>query len=330
MRLLRAALLAIFAVAKGQQPLKLRAGGASFPAAMYRDITFAYSFLHPTTGGVDISYHSVGSSAGKRWIVDGSRRCDGARPCVTLDWAASDSLLTESDYAAYPDLRMFPTMAGAVVPIFNLPGFREGEDLLLTPALVSKVFRGAVTHWDDPEIVSINPHLALPSARIVLCVRADGSGTTEIFKKALSAFEPEFAERVGASSNAKWGPTNVTRRRLNSGVASFVAHTPFALGYSVLAEARNAGLPFATLLKGVSRVRASATSVSYALAELGLEVGKGKALTADVHNALGTHFETPLPRSEMQSTRAAPEEAWSALTSTTRGVLGYHTVSLQV
>jgi len=287
MHLLCHALLAAGAAAK----LNLRAGGASFPAAMYQDVTFAYSFRKPASASADISYHSVGSSAGKRWIKDGTQRCeDDVRPCVTLDWAASDSLLTESDYAAQPDLQMFPTLAGAVVPIFNLPNHTEGEgqDLLLTPTLVSKIFRGAVTRWDHPEIVSINPLLALPAERILLCVRADGSGTTEIFKKALSAFEQEFKEQVGADSGTRWGLANVTRRRLNSGVATYVAHTPYLLGYSVLAEAESAGLPFAALLKGDHRVRASPTSVAYALAELGLEIGNEReVLTADVHNALG-------------------------------------------
>ena len=53
----------------------------------------------------------------------------------------------------------------------------------------------------------------------------------------------------------------------------------------MLAEAES---PFAALLKGDHRVRASPTSVAYALAELGLEIGNEReVLTADVHNALG-------------------------------------------
>lgn len=295
-----------FVAAAAAGKLHLNAGGASFPAAMYQDVTFAHSFRQ--SGSADFMYHPIGSSAGKRRIKAGGQECmeqtgqsvlgdhhsaHRGGPCFTLDWAASDSLLSESDYAAYPDLQMYPTMAGAVVPIFNLPGFAADDELVLTPLLVSRLFRGAVTMWDDAEIVSLNPHLTLPSRPIVLCVRSDASGTTEILKKSLSAFEPEFAWQVGADNNSSWGLANVTRRRLNIGVATFVAHTPYALGYSVLAEARAAGLPFAALLKGgVKKVTASAASVSYALAELGLEVasdvGTSSArLTANVHNALG-------------------------------------------
>ena len=216
--------------------LAIEAAGASFPNRLYQDATFSYNFV---TSEATVSYTSTGSGKGKCRIKDWATTCsdgDDIEPKV-LDWAGSDSLLKDSEYEAYPDLQMYPTVAGAVVPIYHLPELSEDDGpLALSPEVVARIFRSAITAWDDPEIVALNPELAskLPAANITVCVREDKSGTTEIFKKALASFEDVFAAQIGTSSQAEWTNATVEMRDTNTGVASFVAETAYSLGYSVL------------------------------------------------------------------------------------------------
>ena len=109
------------------------------------------------------------------------------------------------------------TVAGAVVPIYTLPGV--GTQLVLTTVLVAQIFRSAITSWNDTAIAALNPSITLPNEPIRLCVRADKSGTTEIFKKALANAEAAFATQIGTSSAASWPGASVEMRDTNTGVA---------------------------------------------------------------------------------------------------------------
>ncbi|KAK3288218.1 hypothetical protein CYMTET_4295, partial [Cymbomonas tetramitiformis] len=118
---------------------------------------------------------------------------DVTEPAV-LDFAGSDAVLKEDEYVEYPDLQMYPTVAGAVVAIYNLGDAAEAK-LVLEPSTLSRIFRGAIYNWRDPEILLLNPGLAevLPNATIIVSVRQDQSGTTEIWKSSLATFEDQFA-----------------------------------------------------------------------------------------------------------------------------------------
>ena len=253
--------------------IHLEGAGASFPAALYHDAMFAYRGVAKT---VTVSYTSTGSGKGKCRIQDWATTCKDSDTISphTVDFAGSDSLLKDDEYAAFPDLQMYPTVAGAVVPAYNLPHIGSSTALVLTVDLVAKIFRSAITSWSDPAIAALNPSLQLPNARIAVCVRSDKSGTTEIFKTALALAEPAFAAQIGSSSAASWPNATVSFRDGNSGVAAFVAETAFSIGYVGLAEAQALELSTALLRKvandgRVSDVAATVETIGRALAEAG-------------------------------------------------------------
>ncbi|KAL1499218.1 hypothetical protein AB1Y20_013725 [Prymnesium parvum] len=250
-----------WSVLLAQGKITIRANGASFPDRLYIDAAYAYTFVNPQ---VEVSYVSTGSGKGKCRIMNFTEQCDvktdGAHVApLVIDWAGSDSLLRyPSNYEAYPDLQMYPAVAGAVVPIYNLAGRREGDpELLLTPRILAKIFgsdlvEGGILYWDDPSIVALNPALnasgVLTHTNIQVVVREESSGTTEIFTKALSDFDESFASRVGITSGAsRWSP-RVTKAGQNSGVAAVVLSTANSISYSVLAEANVLKLSKAEML----------------------------------------------------------------------------------
>ena len=221
-----------------------------------------------------------------------------------VDFAGSDSLLKSAEYAEFPSLQMYPAVAGAVVPIFNVAGV---DDLVLTPLLLSQIFRqcksglvcaaGSVSHWNDPRIIQLNPqhNSSLNAAgRIKVIVRQDKSGTTEIWKNSLSAFEPAFAKQIGKGESNTWLNASVTMANLNEGVAATVLAVQNTIGYSVLAEARVLRLKMAGLKKESGNVVwASTQTISFAVMEKGADFGNNgdtpSRLTADIHNAKGTN-----------------------------------------
>ena len=253
--------------------IRLNGAGASFPAALYHDAMFAYRGVAKSA---TVAYTSTGSGKGKCRIQDWATTCDASdtvEPHV-VDFAGSDSLLEDSEYAAFPDLQMYPTVAGAAVPVFNLPIVGSSGQLVLSVDVIAKIFRSAITRWSDPAIAALNPSLQLPNSQITVCVRSDKSGTTEIFKTALASAEPAFAQQIGSSSSASWTNATVSFRDGNSGVAAFVAETAFSIGYVGLAEAQTLGLPTARLRRvasdgRVSDVAATVETISRTLAEAG-------------------------------------------------------------
>jgi phosphate transport system substrate-binding protein len=224
-------------------------------------------------------------------------------PIGNVDFAGTDALLKSADYAEFPSLQLYPAVAGAVVPIFNVVGV---DDLVLTPLLLSQIFRqcksglvcaaGSVSQWNDPRIIQLNPqHVdALNAAgQIKVIVRQDKSGTTEIWKNSLSAFEPAFAKQIGKGESNTWLNASVTLANLNEGVAATVLARVNTIGYSVLAEAQVLKLKTVGLKKESGNVvYASTQTISFAVMEKGADFGNNgdspSRLTADIHNAKGT------------------------------------------
>src|SRR5581483_435844 len=151
--------------------IKLTGAGATFPLPLYTQWNFAYKFADPSTA---VNYQGIGSGGGKKAIVDG-----------TVDFAGSDSLLTDAEYKAGADkgltLQMFPTVASAVVPIVNIPEI--AKTLTIDGPTLADIYLGKITKWNDPAIVKLNPDFTMPDKPITAVHRSDGSGTTEIFTK---------------------------------------------------------------------------------------------------------------------------------------------------
>ncbi|KAJ1457458.1 hypothetical protein M885DRAFT_126447, partial [Pelagophyceae sp. CCMP2097] len=147
-----------------------------------------------------VAYYATGSSTGKDSIVK-----------AAVDFAGSDSLLKDSDYTTAPDLQMYPATAAAVVPVVHLPSLdAAGASLVVDRVTLPLIFLGDIFEWTDSRILALqSPQTRallqqMPDVTIRVVVRDDGSGTTEIFTKALSAFSSDFTARVGGNDILDW------------------------------------------------------------------------------------------------------------------------------
>src|SRR5512143_3009635 len=238
--------------------ITLNGAGATFPDPLYTEWRFAYQYVDPS---VTINYQAIGSGGGKKAIAD-----------KTVDFAGSDSLLSDADYAANPGLQMFPTLAGAIVPIFNLAPEVTTTLVLDGPTLVG-IYSGKIAKWNDPAIKALNPDANLPDKAITAVHRSDGSGTTETFTKYLAAVSEEWKAAPGAGSSIEW-PVDKTGNGVggkgNAGVAAAVQNTPYSIGYVELSYAVANKIAFADMVnKAGKTVKANAESLQSAMADFG-------------------------------------------------------------
>jgi phosphate transport system substrate-binding protein len=205
--------LGTVAVAAAGQVL-LNAAGATFPYPMYSKWFDQY---HQAHSNVQINYQSIGSGGGIRQLLD-----------KTVDFGASDGPMTDEQLkqASVPILH-FPTVLGADVPSYNLPGV--SAELNFTPEALGGIFLGKITKWNDPAITSANLGVKLPGDDIVVVHRSDGSGTTYIWTDYLSKISPEWKQKVGTATSVNW-PVGLGGKG-NEGVAGLVQQTPNSLGY---------------------------------------------------------------------------------------------------
>src|SRR5262245_61058225 len=123
-----------------------------------------------------------------------------------------------------------PTVLGAVVPIYNIPGVTQ--QLKFNGQVIADIIMGKTTKWNDPAIAKLNEGVNLPNTDITVVHRSEGSGTTYIFVDFLSKISPEFKKRVGVAASVNW-PVGVGGKG-NEGVSGLVSQTPGAFGYTEL------------------------------------------------------------------------------------------------
>ncbi|ABO96423.1 ABC(binding protein) family transporter: phosphate, partial [Ostreococcus lucimarinus CCE9901] len=199
--------------------------GASFPASVYGEAMSAYA---QATANVTVTYNSFGSGSGLCRIQNAS-----------VDFACSDALLNDTAYAAYPDLQMYPVIAGAVALVYNLPDSTYSGTATVLKFLkfdanaLLGVFLGNITRWNDAAITALNPTMTLPNELIKIVVRQDSSGTTEAWTSALSTMNASFASGVGTSKLPDWSAvlSSYVTRSQGIGVTSYVKATNYSLGY---------------------------------------------------------------------------------------------------
>lgn len=228
--------------------------GATLPAPIYAAWTFAYLTVDPVAA---VNYQPTGSGAGKKAIID-----------RTVDFAGSDSLLKDSEYTSGGDLQMYPMLAGAVVPVFNLTDDKGKviSNLTLNRQTLTGIFLGKITNWNDAVLVTLNPKITLPNKPITTAHRSDGSGTTELFTKALSSFSNEWKTKVGGASTVQW-PNGVGGPG-NAGVAAAVKNTPSSIGYVELSYALENKMTYALMVnKAGVTVKASAKTLQSAMSD---------------------------------------------------------------
>src|SRR6516162_411736 len=229
--------------------VKLQGAGASFPAPLYLKWFKNYNSAHPN---VQVDYQSVGSGSGVKSLMD-----------KTVDFAASDAAMKPDDMAKVEGgVQLLPMTAGAIVLAYNLP---DVPNLRLSREDYAGIFLGKITKWNDPRIVKANPGAKLPDQPINVIVRADGSGTSFVFSKHLSAISPEFASAVGANTQPNW-PVG-TKSKGNEGVTASLLTTPGSIGYVEYGYAHSQNLHMATLEnKSGTYVSATTDSAKAALA----------------------------------------------------------------
>lgn len=206
----------------------INAAGATFPAPIYQKWFEEYKMAHPD---VQINYQPIGSGGGIRQLQEG-----------TVDFGASDMPMTDKQIA---DMKVkplhFPTVMGAVVLTYNIPGVTTS--LKLTPEAISGIYLGEIKKWNDPKIKDTNPGVNLPDKDITVVHRSDGSGTSFVFTDYLSKVSPTWKSKVGANTSVQW-PIGLGGKG-NEGVAGLVKQTPESIGYVELIYAVQNKMPFA-------------------------------------------------------------------------------------
>ncbi|MGE3911471.1 MAG: phosphate ABC transporter substrate-binding protein PstS [Chloroflexota bacterium] len=232
--------------------VSLNGAGATFPAPLYTKWFSEYA----NATGVQINYQAIGSGGGIRAITD-----------KTVDFGASDGILTDAQQAAAPDVLHIPMTAGSVVLAFNVPEL-EGN-LRLTPETLSGIFLGTIVKWNDEALAADNPGVTLPNKDIITVHRSDGSGTTYIFTNYLTKISTDWAAQIGNATSVNW--PNGLGGQGNAGVAGEIKANDGAIGYVELAYAVQNQMPAATLKNAAGEwVQASHGSTTAAAAGIEL------------------------------------------------------------
>lgn len=196
----------------GGQTSEVTGAGATFVYPILAKWAEAYK----AGSNHSINYQSIGSGGGIKQIQ-----------AKTVDFGASDKPLSKAELDL-AGLIQFPIVNGAVVPVVNLPDIKPGEMFLSGPVLAD-IFLGKITSWNDPQIKSLNKDLILPTTKITVVHRADGSGTTFIWSNYLAKVSPEWKTKVGEGTSLSW-PSGVAGKG-NEGVASYVQKIAGSIGY---------------------------------------------------------------------------------------------------
>lgn len=228
----------------------LTGAGATFPNPIYSKWFSEYSASH---GGVKINYQSVGSGAGIQQV---SKKI--------VDFGASDAILTDQQlHDSMVKLTLIPTVLGAVVPVYNLPGVNA--ELKFSPDVIADIYLGKITNWHDARIAKDNPGVNLPDHGILPVYRSEGSGTTFIFTDFLSKVSPDFLSRVGRNASVRW-PVGIGQKG-NEGVAGMIRNSPYAFGYVELIYAVQNHMEFGVVKNAAGKfVKASTDTVTNAAA----------------------------------------------------------------
>ena len=251
--------------------VQLNGAGATFPNIIYQDWILTYNQTHPDA---KLNYQSIGSGGGIRQFSDG-----------TVDFGASDAPMTDSAIAAIGgNVLHIPTVLGAVVVAYNLPGL--AQPVKFTPDVIADIFLGKITKWNDARLTSINAGLSLPATDIVVVHRADGSGTSFVFTDYLSKVSSEWQQKVGKGTSVNW-PVGLGGRG-NEGVSSTVNQTPGAIGYIELGYATANKIPFGTVRNSSGNwIAPSLESVTAAAAGAMKDMGPNTDFRVSITNSTG-------------------------------------------
>jgi phosphate transport system substrate-binding protein len=251
---LAALALALTAVVFAHAALSITGAGATFPSPMYSKWFDEYQ---KKNSEVQINYQSIGSGGGIKQVTEG-----------TVDFGASDVPMTDEQLKAFQEkhgfgILHFPTVLGAVVPTYNIPGVNAA--LNFTPEALAGIFLGKITKWNDPAIAAANKGVTLPAGDIVVVHRAEGSGTSFIWTDYLSKVSDEWKNKVGKGAAINW-PVGLGGKG-NEGVTGQIKNTPNSIGYVELIYAVSNNIPYGNIKNSSgSFVKAELATVTAAAA----------------------------------------------------------------
>ena len=241
------------------------------------------SFIYPvlakwaeaykTKFGCNLNYQSIGSGGGIKQIK-----------AKTVDFGATDAPLSFDDLEA-DGMVQFPAIIGGVVPVVNIEGIKAGQ-LKLSSDLLSDIFMGTVTNWNDKRIALLNPGLNIPSGDITVVTRADGSGTTAIFTNYLSKVNKSWKDAVGFGAAVKWPAASTVSGKGNEGVAANVSRVKNSIGYVEYAYAKKNNMSY-TQMKNADDKFVMPSAASFAAASAGTEWSKYPGMNTFITNASG-------------------------------------------
>jgi phosphate transport system substrate-binding protein len=246
----RIALLCVVLAVPAFGQTTLNGAGATFPNPMYQKWFSEYHKAHPD---IQFNYQSIGSGGGIRQVL-----------AQTVDFGASDGPMTDQQLSeAKTKILHIPTVLGAVVPAYNIPGVNT--ELKFTPEALAGIFLGKITSWNDPAIAKANPGANLPNQTIIVVHRSDGSGTTYIFTDYLSKVSSDWANGPGKGTSIKW-PVGLGGKG-NEGVAGMIRQMQGGIGYIELIYAVQNKIDYGLVRNAAGTfIKASLESVTAAAA----------------------------------------------------------------
>jgi phosphate transport system substrate-binding protein len=244
--------LFLLAIPMWGETTTLNGAGATFPYPMYSKWFSEYNKLH---SDIQFNYQSIGSGGGIRQVLAG-----------TVDFGATDGPMTDEQLAqAKTKILHIPTVLGADVPAYNIPGVTE--ELKFTPELLANIFLGKITSWNDAAIAKANPGVNLPNQPVIVIHRSDGSGTTYIWTDYLSKVSNDWKNQVGKGTSVKW-PVGLGGKG-NEGVAGMVRQMQGSIGYVELIYAVQNHIAYGSVKNAAGQfVKASLDSVTAAAASV--------------------------------------------------------------
>jgi len=242
--------LALLVGVVGAQTMQINGAGATFPNPIYSKWFSEYNKMKPQ---VQINYQPIGSGGGIRQLTN-----------QTVFFGATDGPMTPEQLQAAPGKVLhLPTVLGAVVPVYNLPGTKA--ELKFNGPVLADIYLGKITKWNDPAIAKLNQGVMLPSTDITVVHRAEASGTTYIFVDFLSKLSPEWMKKAGVATSVNW-PVGLGGKG-NEGVSGLVQQTPGSIGYVELIYALQNKISYGTVQNSEGEfVPATVASVTAAAA----------------------------------------------------------------
>src|SRR6266849_2030844 len=246
--------LAIAGVLWADGALSINGAGATFPYPIYSKWFDEY---HKKNANLEINYQSIGSGGGIKQVTEG-----------TVDFGATDGPMNDDQLKAFQDkhgfgILHFPTVLGADVPAYNIPGMTA--ELNFTQDAIAGIFLGKITKWNDPAISGPNKGVNLPANDIVVVHRSEGSGTTYIWTDYLSKVSEEWKTKVGKGASVNW-PVGLGGKG-SEGVTGQIKNTPNSIGYVELIYALSNNIPYGSVKNSSGNfVKADLASVSAAAA----------------------------------------------------------------